>query len=48
MLRYISDFFGTRLGVPEYYIDKLGKNYVIPQCDFFILDSKNVFVGRNL
>ena len=40
ILRYLSIFFGSRLVVPEYCIDKLGQNYVIPQCDFFISDHK--------
>ena len=26
MMRYLSNFFGTRLVVPEYYIDKLEQN----------------------
>ena len=36
ILRYLLIIFGSRLVVPEYCIDKLGQNYVIPQCDFFI------------
>ena len=40
VLRYLSNFFGSRLVVPEYCIDKLVQNYVISQCDFFISDHK--------
>ena len=29
LLIYISNFFGTGVVVPEYYIDKLGLNHVI-------------------
>ena len=35
LLRYLSNFFGSRLVVPEYCIDELGQNRVIPECDFF-------------
>ena len=35
ILRYISNCFGSRLVVPEHCINKLGQNYVIPQCNFF-------------
>ena len=42
ILRYLSNFFGSRLVVPEYCIDKLGQNYVIPKCDFFISDHKKI------
>ena len=38
ILRYLSNFFDSRLVVPEHYIDKMGHNHVIPQCVFFILD----------
>ena len=35
------EFFGSRLVVPEHCcIDKLGQNYVIPPCEFFISDHK--------
>ena len=40
VLRYLSNFFGTRLVVPVYCIDKLGQNHVIPQCDFLFLIVK--------
>ena len=33
LFKYLSNFFGTRLVVPEYCIAKLGQNRVIPQCD---------------
>ena len=47
ILRYLSNFFGSRLVVPEYCIDKLGQNYVIPKCDFFISDhKKNTFLDQ--
>ena len=36
VLRYLSNFFGSRLVVPEYCTDELGQNHVPPQCDFFI------------
>ena len=39
ILRYLSNFFGSWLVVPEYCIDKLGQNYVIPQCDFLIYNT---------
>ena len=29
ILRYLSNFFGSWLVVPEHCIDKLGQNYVI-------------------
>ena len=48
ILRYLSNCFGSRLVVPEYCIDKLGQNYVIPQCDFFISDHKKTHVKQNL
>ena len=40
ILRYLSNFFGSWLVVPEHCIDKLGQNYVIPQCGYFISDHK--------
>ena len=40
ILRYLSNFFGSWLVVPEHCIDKLGQNYAIPQCDCFISDHK--------
>ena len=36
VLRYLSNFFGARLVVPKYFIDELGQNRVIPQCDFYL------------
>ena len=35
VLRYLSNFFGNRLVVPEYCIDELEQNQVPPKCDFF-------------
>ena len=35
VLRYLSNFFGRRLVIPEYSIDKLRQHNVPPQCDFF-------------
>ena len=43
VVRYLSNFFGSRLVVPEYCIDELGKNHVPPQCDFFISDRNKIF-----
>ena len=34
--------------VLEYCIDKLGQNYVIPQCDFFISDHKKTHFWTKL
>ena len=48
VLRYLSNYFGSRLVVPEYCIDELGQNYVPPQCDFFISDRKKFIFGQNL
>ena len=48
ILRYLSIFFGSRLVVPEYCIDKLGQDDVIPQCDFFISDHKKTHFWTNL
>ena len=42
VLRYLSNYFGSRLVVPEYCIDELGQNHVPPQCDFFISDRKKI------
>ena len=42
VLRYLSNFFGSRLLVPEYCIDELGQKHVPPQCDFFISDRKKI------
>ena len=47
MLRYLSNCFGTRLVVPEYFIDKLEQNHVIQKCDFYFPIGKIIF-GRNL
>ena len=33
VLRHLSNFFGTRLVVPECDIDILGQNHGIPRCD---------------
>ena len=47
VLRYLSNFFSTRLVIPEYFIDKLGQNNVILQCDSFILVGKiNHFLDK--
>ena len=46
VLRYLSNFIGSRIVVPEYYIDELGQNHILPQCDFFISDSKNIFLDK--
>ena len=48
ILRYLSNCFGSRLVVPEHCIDKMGQNYVIPKCDFFISDHKKHIFGPNL
>ena len=48
VLRYLSNFFGSRLLVPEYCIDELEQNCVPPQCDFFISDRKKIVLGQNL
>ena len=42
ILRYLSNFFGSRLVGSEHCIDKLGQNYVIPQCDLFISENKKI------
>ena len=36
------EFLGSQLVVPEHCIDKVGQNYVIPQCDFFISENKKI------
>ena len=43
MLRYLSNFFGTRLVVPEYCIDKLEHIHIILHCDFLFLMVKEYF-----
>ena len=44
VLRYLPTLFCTRLVVLEYWIDKLGKNHVILQCDVLIFQwNKNHF-----
>ena len=48
LLRYLSNFVGSRLVVPEHCIDKLGQNYVIPRCDFLYLIIKKHIFGPNL
>ena len=35
VLRYLSNFFGSRLVGPEYCIDELGQSHVPPHYDFF-------------
>ena len=47
ILIYLSNCFGSRLVVLEYCIDKLGQNYVISQCDFFISDDKKTYFWTN-
>ena len=42
MMRYLSNFFGTRLVVREYCIDKFGQNHIIPQYDLFLSDEKQI------
>ena len=37
VLRHLSNFFGTRLVVPECDVDKLGQSHGIPRCDFILL-----------
>ena len=48
VLRCLSNFFGSRLVVPEYCIDELEQNHVHPKCDFFISDRKKIHLGQNL
>ena len=48
VLIHLSNFFGTRLVVPEYCIDKLGHNHIIPHCDFFLSDGGKDNFGPNL
>ena len=36
-LRYLLNFFGSRLVVPEYGIDELGQNLVPPKCNFLYI-----------
>jgi len=48
VLRYLSNYFGSRLVVPEYCIDELGQNHVPPQCDFFISDRKKIHFWAKL
>ena len=43
VLRHLSDLFCTRLALLEYFIDKLGQNYIIPQYDFYISMEKHHF-----
>ena len=43
VLRYLSNFFSSRLVVPEYCIDGLGQNHVPSQCNFLISDRKKIF-----
>ena len=42
ILRYLSNFFGSRLVVPEYCIDELGQNHVPPKYVIFISDRKKI------
>ena len=46
VLRYLSNFIGSRIVVPQYCIDELRQNHVPPQCDFFISDSKKIFLDK--
>ena len=48
VLRYLSNYFGSRLVVPEYCIDELGQNRVPPQCDLLISDRKKIHFWTNL
>ena len=48
MLRYLLNFFGTRLVVPEYCIDKLGQTHLIPQFELFLSDGKNHFWTKSI
>ena len=48
LLKYLSNFFGSRLVVLEYCIDELRQNHVSPQCDFLISDRKKYVFGQNL
>ena len=48
VFRYLSNYFGSRLVVPEYCIGELGQNHVPPQCDFFYLIVKKYIFGQNL
>ena len=48
VLIYLSNFFGSRLVVPEYCIDELGQNRVPPQCDLLISDRKKIHFWTNL
>ena len=36
------------LVVPEYCIDNLGQNHLIPQCELFLSDGKNHFSTKYL
>ena len=47
-MRYLSNFVGTRLKVPEYCINKLGQNHVLPQCDFFLSDWEKNFGTKRM
>ena len=42
VLSYLSKFFGTRLLVPEYCINKLKQNHVIQQCDYFLSNGETI------
>ena len=48
MLRNLSNFFSTRLVVPEYCIDKFGQNYAIQQYGFFLSDRKHHFWTKHI
>eukprot|EP00978_Attheya_sp_CCMP212_P025588 scaffold82537_cov26-Attheya_sp.AAC.1 len=40
--RYLRTFFGARLIVPEYRIDKLGQDHVPPVCSSFTMEKKEI------
>ena len=46
VLRYLSNFFGSRLVVPEYCIDELGQNHVPHHVIFLYLIIKITFLDR--
>ena len=48
VLKYISNFFGSRFVVPEYCIDELGQNRVPPKCTFLYLIVKKYIFGQKL
>ena len=48
VLRYLLNFVGIMLVVPEYCIDNLGQNHLIPQCELFLSDGKTHFSTKYL